>query len=369
MPEAATISPFDIRSVWGADLRAAICERCNWRYLLPGKITDMPLCPHCLHARLALLDEGAEQFPYPYPPEMVAPFSVSESALEGAVRKFADGIPYPPQDLNYTAMRSRLVPVYLPMWLVDGQVCATWQADAGFDYQVVSHQEYFNENQHGWQTREVRENRVRWETRVGRLNRTYHNISAPALEDAPQVKQRLGDFRMDKLERYHPLHIENAFVRLPDRATDDAWSNAVAAFQSRAAEECREACEANHIRQYRWSAQFENLNWTLLLLPTYTTYYLDDENNYQPVLIHGQTGLISGNRRASMRRAQRTSFIFLGIALVVFLLGLILGALSVPMPPLAPLAGIAVLVGIVGALLAFIPIGVAWDFNRKQPEK
>ncbi len=359
---------------WGEDLQAAICERCNWRYLLPAVLTlsstGMPLCPHCFRARLTAVPENLSEAPYPYPPELVAPFAITDPSLEETVRQFARGIPYAPKDLNFAAMRSRLTPIYLPSWLVDGKVDAFWKAEAGFNYEVVSHQEHYSDSGYRgeWQTKELREGRIRWEARVGKLEREYQNVEAPALEETAALRQAIGDFNLTKAEAYQPAHLMKAWVRLPDRSTQDAWSEASATFQKRAAGECQSACDSDHLRMFKWKAEFNRLNWTLMLLPVYTTFYLDDENKPQAVLIHGQSGHVTGQRRASMQRAKRTSLIFFIIGLVVALLGLAMGLFSAAMPPLAPLSILAFVVGLPLILAALVPIGIAWDFNRKQAQ-
>ena len=347
---------------WGVNLQFVICARCDWRYLLP---TDSPLprCPHCFQTNLTVLEGG--ELPE-CRPELIVPFSAKGQVIDSALRQFAEGIPYAPHGLDDATLRARLFPVYLPMWLVDANVEAAWQAEAGFNYQVVSHQEQFEENRGGWRSREVNEGRIRWEPRIGQLRRVYQNISAPAMEEAKTLKSQLGEFDLSQPEPYQPDKIERASVRLPDRQPQDAWIEAAAAFQAIGSEEVKQACAADHLRQFRWTATFANRNWTLLLLPAYTTYYLDDDGQPQPVMIHGQTGRVTGSRRASMQRAQRSSLIILVIGLFIFLLGLILGAAAVVIPPLAPFAILGVLVGLPCCLAAFIPISLAWDFNRKQ---
>lgn len=359
-PAAANIFPHT--NDWGTDLQMVICERCDWRYLQPAG-SQPARCPHCFQAALAPLEDG--DLPE-CKPELVLPFTAASQAIDGAIRQFAEGIPYAPEGLRYDALRERLYPVYLPMWLVDAQVEAAWQAEAGFNYQVVSHQEQYNQNRGGWNTREVNENRIRWEPRLGRLGRSYHNVSAPALEEARTINQQLGEFDLSQPQHYRPERIAQASVRLPDRQPGDAWTDAAASFQSIGAEEVKQACAADHIRQFRWTATFTQLNWTLLLLPTFTTYYLDDEGRPQQVMIHGQTGRVTGSRRASMRRAQRASLIFLLVGFTISLLALIMGALSPMIPVLAPFAILGLVIGLPCSLAALVPIAVAWDFNRKQ---
>jgi hypothetical protein len=69
---------------WGADLVAAICEQCDWRYLLPA---DSPLmnCPHCFQVTLTSLGlseaGGTADSWFDHPPEMVLPFSASPEII------------------------------------------------------------------------------------------------------------------------------------------------------------------------------------------------------------------------------------------------------------------------------------------------
>lgn len=371
MPDPAFTPTSAIDSAWAIDMDVVTCENCDWRYMQP-RLQPRPakqpaLCPHCWQEKLAVTGD-LEEAPYPYPPELVVPFNLSDATLQDAVQRFARGVPYAPDDLNYLTLRSRLAQVYLPAWLVDASIEADWQAESGFNYEVVSHQEHYSDSGRGWQTRQVREPRIRWEPRLGRVRRKAQNISAPALEQAASLQQALGNFDTTLAQPYQSRFIEAASVRLPDRSTQDAWPEAAAGFQHWAEEQVRLACGADHLRRFRWQARFDQLHWTLLLQPAYTTYYLDDDRQPQTVLIHGQTGQVTGNRRASMRRAQRTSLIFVIIGLVLSILGLVFGGLSIVMPALMPLAAGGLLLGIPTLLAALIPIGIAWDFNRQTRE-
>jgi hypothetical protein len=368
-PEAAEplepVGEINLPPEWNLELSAAVCEHCDWAYLFP-KDNPPQRCPHCLQPRLAKLDRQIEELPYTYPPEQVIPFAVPSATLERNLLEFARGIWFAPADLKPSNLTSRLQPVYLPMWLVDTDVQAVWQAEAGFDYEVVSHRERFDQNRAGWLTREVEETRIRWEPRAGKLHRSYENIPAPALEEDLQFRKRLGTYDSRAAKPYEPGFISEVFVRLPDRNPEDAWPSAVPAIQSAAAEECRQAAAADHIRQFGWSPDYVKRNWTLMLLPMYTTYYLDDENHPKVILVHGQSGRLSGERRASMKKAQRTSLVFLIVALVIFVMGLLVAAASLVSPDLLIYGGIGILLALFVALMAVVPVGMAWSFNRSQ---
>ncbi|GAB4581670.1 MAG: hypothetical protein Fur0022_44190 [Anaerolineales bacterium] len=367
------------------------CSQCDWTYQTP----DDPApgrCPHCWAGTLTPVDDPALP---PTPAEKLIPFNVSNATLDASILSFARGIPFPPKDLTPANLRKRLQSVYLPMYLVDADVEATWQAEMGFNYEVVSHREYLSGQ--NWQTQQVKETRVRWEPRVGRLTRKYHNIPAPALEEHAQLLQRLGEYDHSQAKFYAHEKVDtlNAalkakeleekrqrmgitaqpvgapkpdaqpLIRLPSRSTTDAWPDALPGLQSAAADECRKAGNADHVREFRWQAAYTNQNWTQLHLPLYTTYYLDDDNRPQPVLLNGQTGRLSGARRASMKRAQMTALWILLAAALVFGISVVLGLMGVAFPPLLIVGGIGVFVAFAIALGAIYPVFRVWQFNKR----
>jgi hypothetical protein len=355
----------DLVTAWDLPLIVTVCEHCDWNFLLP--VGSLPqTCPHCFQGSLAAVKEDLQEMAYLKPPELLLPFALPSASLSKVIQEFASDIPFAPKDLKPETLRGRLQRLYIPMWLVDADVQAIWQAEAGYDYEVVSHQDHYSENRGGWASREVKESRVRWEPRLGRLERGYQNIAAPALEEHNQLKKALGSYNLAEARPYHPQGLENAFVRLPNRSSEDAWPEAQPAIQAAAAEECRRAASSDHIRQFSWKPEFKRLNWTLLLLPLYTSYYLDDEDKPQPVLLHGQTGRVHGIRRASMKRATRAALIVLGVAVFVFLLSLLLAAASVLAPPILALAVLGLVVALLVGAGAALPIATVWWFNRNQ---
>jgi hypothetical protein len=323
-------------------------------------------CPHCFQAALNPLSEDVQGLPAVRPPEFVIPFALSDETLARRVEEFASPIPFPPEDLNAAALQSRLQPVSLPTWLVDAEVEALWEAEAGYDYQVVSHQEHYDDGRHGWVTREVEETRVRWEPRVGRLRRTYHNVPAPALEEDAALRQALGDWDQAAKEPYRLSLLAQAAVALPNRTPEGAWPAVVPALRQRAAQECQQAAEADHLRQFRWKPSYVNRHWTMLLVPVYTTYYQDSEGRARVLLIHGRTGQVDGARRGSMKRAQRRALTIGAVALLMLLLSLLIVGAGLILPPLAVVGGVGGLLALLAGVGALVPIVRVWQFNRQQ---
>jgi hypothetical protein len=347
---------------WPAAYQPAACEQCDWIFLLPpAQLGDR--CPHCGQAGFAALDPNADRPVYTQPPELVAPFALSREKREQALHNFTRRGWFAPEDLTVDRLNGRLHPLYLPMWLVDADVTAVWQAEVGFDYQVVSHRERYQNGR--WQSQEVRETRVRWQPRLGQLQRRYDNSRAPALEEQPQLDRALGRYQLNEAQPYAAAQLDGALVRLPNRPPDDAWTDAELVIKKRAVADCQTASQADYLRDFRWTAEFHNRHWTQLLYPVYVTYYGDDEGQSYPILINGQTGQLSGTFRASSQRAWRWSkWIGMGTAVLLLLTLLLLLLANILDPQLLPLANLTLFLALITGAAAFIPPMLAWQTNR-----
>ena len=355
----------DQASTWQASLQAVVCEACDWSFL-DEKDSSLEHCPRCFQATLTPLDNSTQSQISVMPPERVLPFTLTSGGLENAVGNFARGIPLSPSDLSFANLQDRLRRIYLPMWLVDADVQANWKAEAGFDYQVVSHQDQYDERRGGWSSHQVQEGRIRWELRLGKLKRSYENITAPAMEEHNRLLGALGSFDLAGSQPYHPDFVKSSYIRLPNRLPEDAWAEAKLAFQVAAAEDCRKAASSDYLRQFSWSPEFSNQNWTLLLMPLYTTYYRDDDGAAQPIFIHGQSGQVSGSRRSSLKRARQAALTILGVGVLIFLLSLLVAAASMVLPMLLAVGVVGLTVSLLVGAAAIIPIVTAWWFNRSQ---
>lgn len=354
-----------IHPQWSEDFIVLICEQCDWRYL--GQLGDSEAsCPNCFHTPLTRVENIEDGTLNTYIPESVVPTDTTPEQIKVEIERFSGGIPFSPGDLIPANLLSRIRRVYLPLWLVDAGVSAIWQAEFGFDYQVVSHQDQYNQNQGGWRSREITETRVRWEPRIGRLDRTYDNVIAPALEEDQWVNNIINTFDLSRALSYQSVMIKDSLIRLPDREPEDAWEAAKPAYQKMAADECRKAGGADHIRQFSWKPEFANHHWTLMLLPMYSTFYLDDDRKPQRVFVNGQNSKLYGARCASIKRAQKVSLWILLFAVVLFILSIGLSLASFLLPPLLAIGVLGLAISMVIGLGAIYPIAAVWWFNRQQ---
>jgi hypothetical protein len=322
---------------------------------------ETDICPACGQAVLTYLPDEQVGAIHTQPPELVLPFSAPKEQVQTAVSRFVKTSKFAPADLTAGNLNGRLQPIYLPMWLVDATATAQWQAEVGFDYQIVSHREQFHNG--SWQSQKIKETKIRWEPRVGRLQRHYDNKAAPALEEQSQWERVLGKIKRREAQPYQSAEMQKALAHLPNRPPADAWPEAEAALKRAAAKECQQAAAANHIREFRWTAEYAEQNWTQLLYPVYTTWYQDDDGQAQMVYVNGQTGKLAGQRRASMKKARKWS-IGIGVgAALLFALSLLLAAVGFFEASVLPWAGIGFVAAVAVGVTAVLPLLLAWSIN------
>ncbi len=357
----------DLKAVWGVPLMAVHCAHCGEAHLIPEPALSeaeeggtLARCPFCLQRPVAPQPAYLRE----EPPEQLLPHALSERELTGVLERWSRGIWFRPAGLKAELLTRRARRYLIPLWLVDGQVEAAWRADMGFDYQAVSHQDQYREGA-GWCSQEVRETRIRWEPRAGRLKRVYENVAGPALDDHRALMARLGNFDLGQRVAYTPEMVAGAVVRIPSLEPEAAWPGVEAAFTRTAEAECRRAAAADHIRNFALQAEYDDLHWTLLLLPAYVTWY-QEGGRVWPLLVNGQSGRVSGARRASARKANVTSAVMAALALILFLVGGGLALLGALAPPAAILGGLLVVIGVLLAVVAPIPAIGVWVFNRRN---
>ncbi|MCP4539777.1 MAG: hypothetical protein GY832_21780 [Chloroflexi bacterium] len=343
----------DVAAVWGVELAAVHCARCGEAHLVPEDAIPSR-CPFCLQGPVAPQPAYLRE----EPPEQILPHTISKQKLARMLEQWTQGVRFRPDEFKAEVLMRRARHYFVPLWLVDGQVEGAWRADVGFDYQAVSYQDRYRDGQ-GWSSQEVKEGRIRWEPRVGRISRSYENVAAPALDDHRALMNRLGDFDLGQRTNYAPQTITTGTIRIPTLEPEAAWDGVKAAFNHAAGAECRQAAGADHIRDLRPEVEYGNLNWTQLLLPAYVTWYREGERIW-PVLINGQSGHVSGVRRASTRKANVTSLVLGAIAAMLFVLG---GLLALLLPPVG---GLMLVFGLLLGLVAPIPAIGVWVFNRRS---
>jgi hypothetical protein len=341
--------------LWGLSYQPVGCLVCGQAFLAPAS-WEGALCPHCLEGQL---DPQPARL-RPEPPELVLPFQRGADNLRPTLEKFTRGVWLAPDDFTPAGLQQRLIPIYWPIWLVDGQVSGAWQAEVGFDYQVKSSQEFYASG--GWRSRDVIETRIRWEPRLGGMTRAYNNLAAPAVSDQNRLQAQIGPSPFDQAVPYSAELLHGAALRIPDQAPEEAWPQAQSEFERSAALECQQAAGGQHLRGYKLQPAYSGINWTQLLVPMYVSYYTDDRGKRIQVMINGATGQIGGRRLASPRKGLRWAGASLLLAAVLFVLALVLHLLG----QAAAVSPFLWLLGFLAAGFAAVPAAWPHIWNRGQ---
>ena len=141
----------DISALWDHPLQPAHCPQCSVAHLIPKEM-ETALCPACFRARLVTQPTIIRS----EPPELLLEFEITPTQVKAYFTNWLKGVWLRPKELDATLLTQRLTRIFIPMWLVDGKVIGSWQAQMGYDYEVASSQEVFRDGR--WTTRKLTEN-------------------------------------------------------------------------------------------------------------------------------------------------------------------------------------------------------------------
>jgi hypothetical protein len=352
----------ELSTLWGQSLQPAYCPNCEVAHLFPGNLENT-LCPACFSEFL----ERQPSVIRKEPPELVVNFNITPEQVEMRFKDWVKGIWFRPKGLDPNFLSRRVNRTFIPLWLVDGKITGTWQAQMGYDYDVASSQEAYQDGT--WKTRNVRETRIRWEARTGTIERSYQNLHIPALEEYDWLINGIGKFELHLATSYSPILLGNASVRIPNLLPESAWPIAKSNFDRYAAKDCQVAADAQHQEEFIIQADYEEQNWTQLLLPMYTTAYQDEDGIVHTILINGQNGNIFGRKCTSQRKSRILSLGLLGTALLCFVLGLLFAVVTTLFPIFGFFSLMLFALALLAGIFSPVPVIWAWNFDRSQDEK
>jgi hypothetical protein len=357
LPQAEVIET--LGEQWGQALQPAGCRVCDQVHLVDAASIGKP-CPNCGRGKL----EAQSARMRPETPELVIPFRKNHEDFRLSLEQFVRGVWITPDDMTTEKMLARAMPVFVPMWLVDGTVDGDWQAECGYDYQVESTRQNYANGQ--WVEQKVIETRQKWEPRMGKIQRRYDNITVPAMSDQERLTAWMGAYNIRQSVSYDIQKVAKACLRVPDLPPEDAWNQAKGGLDMAAGLECQQAAGAQHIRNVIIHADYQQLNWTQLLLPMLVTWYQDDTGMAHPVYINGQSGKAGGVRMASQRKGWRITGIIGAMAVAILLFAGVLALVGTVVPPMLAVAGFVALAALLIGVTAIVPAVWPWQWNRKQ---
>lgn len=330
---------------WVDGLILAGCGSCHLVSLMPESQVDSR-CFHCGADQVEPIDPTADVSSHLAPPELIVPQRLDGSKAAFRLKTWGKRFWLRPGDAAHAALVNRLRFVYVPIWLMDSVVDATWQAEAGFDYQVESHREAFASGR--WRSEKVERTRQDWEPRTGRMNLQFDNVPAEAIEREMTFSRLIrrpiiGLKTVEDAQPYSGDALGRATICLPTRIPQDAVNDLAPLLMELAKNKVQAACRADHVRKFEWAPSLTEQNWTKMLYPLWSTWYLDDDERPRLIFINGLTGHGLAERVPSMKRAWLFSSFFIVLASIILAIGIILGIAAGSLSPLFSLFAVAVL--------------------------
>ena len=333
-----------------------VCDACESSWLGAEE-----MCPNC-----GAPTEVSEDRPDGNP-ERYVPFAIGRDQAADRIGQFVADVRFPTEELDPGTLAARLTATWWPFWLVDTEARATWEAEVGFDYDVKSSVEQYGGG--GWTRHEVTETRVRWEPRAGTVARAYPNVAVPGLADQPRRSRLLGEPRTSSSQPWDPAQAEGIPIQLPDRAPSEQWPAAVAVLRNRVGQDCARASAAQHFRELRLNLDAEQAQWSWLLVPGWTTWYVDDDGERRILWVDGVSGRTAGPRMASVGQGQKMAWALAISAMGLGCLAAFVGLIGVVLWPLLVLAALMFFVAI-GLGIAAVPAALGPDrHNREELER
>lgn len=356
-----TNNPSSLEEIWKLNLEYLVCPACSRAFLVPEG-NPINTCPQCLDGQLQTFSAPLR----PEASELLIPFRIQQGDLPAKFSGFCKDLWLAPTDFSAKKLSDRSIPLFFPLWLVDATCEGTWEAEAGFNYQVQSSREVYRDGV--WQSQSVQETRVRWEKRLGQINRRYQNVAVRAVEDHAVWFSSLGQFDFSKSIPYDPAKISHAVLRSPDILPEKSWPDAEIHLKKLIEKDCQQASDAQQIRGFSAMVDYFDQNWTQILLPVYTSYYTADDQQKIQVLVNADTGQIYGPKIASQKKGWKTAGIIGGVGLGFIFLSILLFLITPLFPPIGVLATILMVIGIGLAVFAIVPAVYPWLWNRKQTD-
>lgn len=322
---------------WPANFILIGCNHCGLTFMQPESSLNDP-CVHCGSHQLELMDPDADRPPNLAPAELAMKLRLNRKRAEEELASWRRKFRFPSKDITDSHLQQRLRLIYVPAWLMDTTLQTQWAADVGFDYEVLSFKEKYKGS--NWTTQQVKRTQKDWEGRAGTISLRYDNLPADAVEEEnafyPLVRMGHNADRFVHEAAKHTQQSdgvlssasESSSFILPSRIPADAVTDMLPVLMERAKDDAQQACRADHIRNFKWAPKIQEQNWTKMMIPVWSTWYLDEDERRRMVFLHGLTGNGWGEKIPSMRRAWQVAFIFFAVAFGLMILGAVVGFAS-----------------------------------------
>jgi Zn finger protein HypA/HybF involved in hydrogenase expression len=266
--------PDDARG-WHAEKKSVRCQSCRAISVFDAEKVGQR-CEFCGSSQLVPYTEIKDAFR----PESLLPLKVSETQARDLIRGWYGRQWFAPNRLRSVALTDTVHGIYLPYWTFDAAAHASWTAESGHYYTVMSGKKAVV--------------KVRWTPASGDLSHTFDDQLVCASKGVgPDSLRAVEPFPTTALIPYDPAYLAGWTV---ERYQIDLISAARESRQ-RMEDELRRLCAAqvpgDTHRNLRVNSSFSDQRFKHILAPVWLLTYSYGAQSYQ-VVINGVTGRVAG---------------------------------------------------------------------------
>jgi len=274
----------DDKRGWQTEKRYVKCQSCQAISVLdPSRQAQR--CEFCGSAQLVPYEQSRESFR----PESLLPFKLSEAQARDGIRAWYGRLWLAPNALKRSALTDKVKGVYLPYWIFDAHVAATWTADASHYYYTT---ETYQDGSGPTQTRQVQH--VRWEPAAGSLTHFFDDdLVCASVGVHPELLRGIEPFPTTELKPYDPGYVAGWVV---ERYQIDLVSAAQAArevMDAKLRAMCAAQVPGDTYRNLDVQARYSGQTFKHILAPVWLLSYNYGARAFQAVM-NGFTGAIQG---------------------------------------------------------------------------
>lgn len=336
------------------------CKQCKNIFSCPSS-DEFSVCPVCGFQNAKIMETQLKTPSI----ELISNDQLSRADLISIFTNYIKPVRFRTPGLNTTELARNVRKIYQPFWLVDATASGNWTSTLGFDYQVESSREIYDNNQ--WISKNIEETRIDWDHRTGLIEREYHNTLVNSLSKQDWLTKVIGKYDFSKTSKFKENLIADSII-IPDITPSKGWQVAVPKFERLIQNDCQRAANAQHVKAFSSHIDYSSVNWTLLLAPYYHSYYYDDTGESRSVWINPQTKNIVGERVSSQKNGNRWGLYFSLASIFFLILGIIFASLSENIQAFQIFSAFAIIIFLFLFIFAGYSFIYPWLNNKKNQE-
>ena len=276
------------RQDWGFPVKTLRCAGCGAKLVVPQE-TTLLACPLCASSQAAETDELPG-----FRPDAVVPFSIDINDAGARFTRWIRRLWLAPFPLKKEYAANALSGIYIPYWSFDARTKTAYSGQAGNYFRETDQDTHTEDGKTEARPKSVK--KIRWRFVSGAYEKAFSGMIYNDSEEIDgEVIKKIEPFKLNKLEKFAPKHLEGFSVQRYGAGPKSAWGRAKSFMAGRILEDVRGIVKrgSDVLGKVRVCPEYTDIRYKLMLLPLWVSSY-HYKNKVYSFFINGQTGEITG---------------------------------------------------------------------------